>query len=1240
MLGRLKEEWHERIRRRGVPTVDTHAAPPPTDGKEYERALWDEVEEQRRWQQFSVTPSPFHLRPTFDLLRGCITGYEPSVGLSPPGTLENASGSLEDNSLSNLLTVPPGWERGVHFDTQGTREPGTGTTLGAIMTGNSIMNIGSHSLEERVSDEMTPEQGSGTESPIDGLLPQAATMNIVPRRRLARKILPPGWARPVNIDHIPPDYDVVVGKDPAMSFPFTLDPFQCQAIYHLERGESVFVAAHTSAGKTVVADYAIALARRHHTKAIYTSPIKALSNQKFRDFRQTFPPDDVGLLTGDVQVNPTAACLIMTTEILRSMLYRNADVIGEVEFVIFDEVHYVNDAERGVVWEEVIIMLPAHVTLILLSATIPNTMQFADWVGRTKKKEIFVISTTRRPVPLEHYLFMDKKLVRIVDQERRFLETGYKEALTRKGSAATPTGGNAAMTVRGVRQEQSLWMDVIYTLRKQTLLPVVIFVFSKRKCEQNADALANLDLCSASEKSAIHLFLQSSLAKLRREDDRQLPQIGRMRELLSRGIAVHHGGLLPLLKEAVEILFSRGLVRVLFATETFAMGVNMPARTVVFSSLRKHDGLSFRGLLPGEYTQMAGRAGRRGLDATGTVVIVTTGGDLPAELTLRNTILGTPNRLVSQFRLTYGMILNLLRVQALRVEEMIRASFSEHAGQLAAPEEERALQESRRLLEAAPTLCCSLCEPDIGDFYATLASWHAEGRVIHRRLMEEAHSNRATPLTPGRILLLRSGAGIGIINSSGDGCTNSDGVPPPSPSMLTPAILLAVHPRQHRLSCLVLTARSNHGRAKEEEEREDDRSASSPSSAVAAAIELAPPPMPPLQGPMLLDLPPKLSSVVREAAITADDLVLITDCMINNVRATAALLNGGGRADQDRHLLQDELVRTLSDTPVAELSLPVFRHSLPMETHRLERQRLAHQLPTYSCVRCPDLPTHLAIFHDRHTLVERLAELTFRLSDSSLVLLPEYRARLAILRVLGYVEGGTGTEKGISIGMGMGIGGVTVKGRVAAELNTVHELLTTELLFDNAFGPLAPAEIVALMSAMVFQEKRSEEMEAGGEGEENGGSSSPFSTGGLREGWRTMQSTAARLLSLTREYVPDIEEGSSCEGGGRDRDRDREWDEGGRGGHVRSPLSLAIPLNPELIEVVYQWAQGKPFTQLTSMTTVLEGSIVRCIVRLDETCRELRGAARIMGDPALASKMEVASQMIKRDICFASSLYI
>lgn len=253
-------------------------------------------------------------------------------------------------------------------------------------------------------------------------------------------------------------------------------------------------------------------------------------------------------------------------------------------------------------------------------------------------------------------------------------------------------------------------------LKTKSLLPVVIFTFSKKRCEEYASGLSKTDLCSNLEKSEIHVFIERSLVRLR-GSDKYLPQILRMRELMSRGIAVHHGGLLPIMKEIVEILFARGLIKVLFATETFAMGVNMPARCVVFSSIRKHDGRNFRDLLPGEYTQMSGRAGRRGLDSTG-VVIIATGGDEPPEAsTLSTMILGKPTKLESQFRLTYNMILNLLRVEALKVEEMIKRSFSENSTQKLLPDTKRLVDENEQKKSALRQLDCAICEPDIERFY-------------------------------------------------------------------------------------------------------------------------------------------------------------------------------------------------------------------------------------------------------------------------------------------------------------------------------------------------------------------------------------------------------------------------------------------------------------------------------------------------------------------------------------------
>lgn len=305
---------------------------------------------------------------------------------------------IEGLSLGeDLLTVPPGFTRGLFSEktTSGQGETKDAVfNMADIFAGqqaddedglDSLLDPVAQPTEPSQAEAISGEQSKATETTVneapadvDAILEGMGPI-VAPKRALA-SVQPRAreWAQVVDVNEPFTNFHELV-PELAHDFPFELDTFQKRAVYHLEKGECVFVAAHTSAGKTVVAEYAIALAAKHMTKAIYTSPIKALSNQKFRDFKGTF--EEVGILTGDVQINPEASCLIMTTEILRSMLYRGADLIRDVEFVIFDEVHYVNDLERGVVWEEVIIMLPAHVTLILLSATVPNTKEFADWVG-------------------------------------------------------------------------------------------------------------------------------------------------------------------------------------------------------------------------------------------------------------------------------------------------------------------------------------------------------------------------------------------------------------------------------------------------------------------------------------------------------------------------------------------------------------------------------------------------------------------------------------------------------------------------------------------------------------------------------------------------------------------------------------------------------------------------------------------------------------------------------------------
>ncbi|KAL1921784.1 uncharacterized protein VTP21DRAFT_10426 [Calcarisporiella thermophila] len=312
-------------------------------------------------------------------------------------------------SEENLSTIPPGFERGLDISNDN------------LSIGRALRKEESLPIEPSVHFDITKllnlvsrpiKREEPTEEKSNEVVAKSSKHPTLDKKSVSAN-KKREWAHMVDLNDKMENFHEL--------YPFELDIFQKQAVYHLENGDSVFVAAHTSAGKTVVAEYAISLAMKHMTK--YNSQVfMALSNQKFRDFKNTF--DDVGILTGDIQINPEASCLIMTTEILRSMLYKGADLIRDVEFVIFDEVHYVNDLERGVVWEEVIIMLPAHVNLILLSATVPNTKEFADWVGRTKKKDIYVISTPKRPVPLEHFLYADKQLFKIVDAKKQFLTLG------------------------------------------------------------------------------------------------------------------------------------------------------------------------------------------------------------------------------------------------------------------------------------------------------------------------------------------------------------------------------------------------------------------------------------------------------------------------------------------------------------------------------------------------------------------------------------------------------------------------------------------------------------------------------------------------------------------------------------------------------------------------------------------------------------------------------------------------
>ena len=480
-------------------------------------------------------------------------------------------------------------------------------------------------------------------------------------------VRPTNWT---SADHPP--------APPAKEFPYTLDPFQTEAIQCLEKRESVLVSAHTSAGKTTVAEYAIAMAFRENQRVIYTSPIKALSNQKYRDMADSF--SDVGLMTGDVTINPNASCMIMTTEILRSMLYRGAALCREMAWVIFDEVHYMRDRERGVVWEETMILLPDTVRFVFLSATIPNSREFAEWICMIKHQTCHLIFTNYRPVPLQHYVFPSggDGVYLAVDDTGKFRDDNFNRAVVAMEKGADGSGNLAAKKPKrgkggGSSGKQDI-LKIVKMCQDRNYLPVIVFAFSKKECESNTLALRHVDLTKEDEKALIGEVFANAMATLS-QDDRDLPQIQSMLPFLLRGIGIHHGGLLPILKEVIEILFQENLIKVLFCTETFAMGVNMPAKTVVFSQITKWDGIERRTINSGEFIQMAGRAGRRGKDERGLTILMLNENMDPE--TAKDMFTGEAMRLDSQFYIGYNMLLNMLRMEGVDPTYIIERSFSQ-----------------------------------------------------------------------------------------------------------------------------------------------------------------------------------------------------------------------------------------------------------------------------------------------------------------------------------------------------------------------------------------------------------------------------------------------------------------------------------------------------------------------------------------------------------------------------------
>uniref|UniRef100_A0A8C1WFV9 Exosome RNA helicase MTR4 n=1 Tax=Cyprinus carpio TaxID=7962 RepID=A0A8C1WFV9_CYPCA len=899
-----------------------------------------------------------------------------------------------------------------------------------------------------------------------------------------------------------------VGKA-AKEYPFILDPFQREAILCLDNNQSVLVSAHTSAGKTVCAEYAIALALREKQRVIFTSPIKALSNQKYREMYEEF--QDVGLMTGDVTINPTASCLVMTTEILRSMLYRGSEVMREVAWVIFDEIHYMRDSERGVVWEETIILLPDNVHHVFLSATIPNARQFAEWICHLHKQPCHVVYTDYRPTPLQHYVFPagGDGLHLVVDENGEFREDNFNTAmqvLRDAGDSSGNAGGKWDPKGRkGGTKGPSNVFKIVKMIMERNFQPVIIFSFSKKECEAYALQVAKLDFNTDDEKKLVEEVFNNATDCLS-DEDKKLPQVEHVLPLLKRGIGIHHGGLLPILKETIEILFSEGLIKALFATETFAMGINMPARTVLFTSARKFDGKDFRWITSGEYIQMSGRAGRRGMDERGIVIFMVDEKMSPA--VGKQLLKGSADPLNSAFHLTYNMVLNLLRVEEINPEYMLEKSFYQFQHYRAVP----GVVEKMKKLEEEYNAIRIPNEESVVTYYKIRQQLAKLGKEIE----EFIHKPRyCLPfLQPGRLVRVKKedlDFGWGIVVNFQKKTNVKAAVGDADPLFVVEVLL----------HC-------------------------SKDSVKNAATEAAKPAGPGEKGemqvvPVILHLITSISSVrlyIPKDLRPYDN----RQSMLKSIQEVQKRFPDG-----------IPLLDPIDDMGIKDPALKKVIQKVEAFEHRM------YTHPLHSD---PNLEAVYTLCEKKALIAGDIKAAKRELKKARTVLqMDELKCRKRVLRRLGFATSSDVIE---------------MKGRVACEISSADELLLTEMVFNGLFNDLTAEQATALLSVFVFQENANE---------------MPKLTEQLAGPLRQMQECAKRIAKVSAEAKLDVDEDTYLN-----------------------------QFRPHLMDVVYTWANGSSFSQICKMTDVFEGSIIRCMRRLEELLRQMCQAAKAIGNTELENK--------------------
>jgi len=974
--------------------------------------------------------------------------------------------------------------------------------------------------------------------------------------------------------------------DLATTFPFTLDDFQKRGVIRVENHENVLVCAHTSSGKTIVAEYGIAYTRRKKKRIIYTAPIKALSNQKYRDFKEKF--DDVGVVTGDVSINPDAQCLIMTTEILQNMLYRQSEKLQQVDYVIFDEVHYINDTERGHVWEEILILLPHDIGLIMLSATIPNYLDFAKWIGSIKKATIYIENTYKRVVPLEHKIYVNSKNVikflntsennGKVDQEAIYkaFHVGEEE------NAKMNKKKNDYQSRQQRKQRQQKIVDQIKTfqkflvkrqqeefnenysrvenvitqthfkieemanyIKKENLFPAVMFTFSIKKIDEYARMLSKTQFNNPGESSKIISFFDKCISKLS-PYDRNIGQVQSLRQLLPTGVGVHHSGLLPILKECVEILYSKGLIKILFATTSFSIGLNMPTRTVVFTDITKFNNGKKEILSSSEYLQMCGRAGRRGKDDKGHIFIIMADKNTKLEPTkVIGMASGSGSIVESQFRLSYKVIINFFYRNVKNIVQFFKESYIENSTFISMPKIKKKIEELTEKQKSLKKIDCKNEIETISEYYSSTKN------LEHYR--DKLYSNEfIKPLfkTQGRIILYNS-----------------------KKSLKNIYVLVVNHYTDYDGEIWCLRVDGDENVVTEFENSKESKKYKGQFAKKGI----------------------KNGKYFSYFTLYNKDVVDICDftlnCLSKKKSSVGELIPDDDGfefyLDKNLNIILDELLNINKDLENNKSQIKVVnylkicRNDLDVSQYIKEKEKLELIQISNPCHQCLLRENHNLEYKSNKVVLDELEKNKKILSEENLRYFKEFQMRIKILKSLGYID----EENNL-----------TLKGKAAREITCCDCLIVTELLFSNILDKLSIEETTAFLSCFILNKNE----------------------------------ISFEDPEISEEFTKAIEELKKINEKINEQEMKSNFQESNYNRRIDFSIAYTIKC----------WMEGKHFNEILEECDLEEGKVYSIINRLSGFYDSICEFYNVLGNKTLGEKFVKAKSVLLRDIMTSKSLYL